>query len=206
MIEESLAGTEEYIVDAGFDLLGEGAVAADTQFQVRAVVANHIYLCRRQFVAILFVHPALHGLHDLGVEETVDVVVAPGVSAIGAEVPYITHSLEGHAEVVALGVHGESEILDLPAFVDEDVEAAEAGMTVGGEIEVAVGTEGGEHLVARGVDGLTEVLYTARLIAADEAAAPDVESSQTAGHVADEVQPFAVRGYGGMGETGERVF
>ena len=78
-------------------------------------------------------------------------------------------------------------------------------MAVGGEVEVAVGSEGGEHLVAGGVDRFTEILQTADLIAMD-LTAPDVESSQATGHVADEVEPLSVGRDGGMGETGEGVF
>ena len=73
-------------------------------------------------------------------------------------------------------------------------------MTVGREIEVAVGTEGGEHLVTGGVDGFSEVFQTAHLVA-NELATPDVEASQTTGHIAGEIQPLPVRRDGGMGET-----
>ena len=75
---------------------------------------------------------------------------------------------------------------------NEEVEASHAGMAVGGEIEVTVGSEGGEHFVTRGVDRLAEILRGSRLIA-NELATPDIEASQTTGHVTGEIQPFAVR-------------
>ena len=82
MVQESLAGGQQYVVYVGLDLLGEGSVATDTQFQVRTVVANHIHLSGRQFVAILFVHPALYGLYDLRIKETVDMIVASGIPTV----------------------------------------------------------------------------------------------------------------------------
>ena len=87
---------------------------------------------------------------------------------------------------------------------DEDVKPAHAGMTVGGEIEVAIGTEGGEHLVAGGVDGGTHILHTAHAVAGD-AHPPDVEATLPTRHVGGEVEPFAVGRDGGMGVTGQRV-
>ena len=85
-------------------------------------------------------------------------VVASGVAAVRTEITLVTLSLEGHTEVVALGVHREAEVLHFPFFGHKEIESSHAGMTVRGEIEVTVGSEGGKHLVTRGVDGFAEVL------------------------------------------------
>ena len=111
MVEESLAGGEQHIVHARLYLLGEGAVASDAEFLVGAIVSHDIYLCGRQFIAVLLVHPALHRLYDVGVEEAVDVVEASAVASVAAEVSLVLHSLEGHAEVVALRVEREAWVL-----------------------------------------------------------------------------------------------
>ena len=102
MVQESLAGAEEHVIYARLDLLCEGTVASDTQFEVRAVVAYHIDLGSRQFVAVLFIDPTLDGLHDFRIIETVDVVVATRVAAVRTEESLIAFSLESHAEIVAL--------------------------------------------------------------------------------------------------------
>ena len=102
MVQKAFTGGEEHIIDVGFDLLGETAVATDTQFQIRTVVAYHIDLGGGEFVAVLFVHPAFYRLHDLGVEETVDMVVASCVATIRTEIASVESAFKRHAEVVAL--------------------------------------------------------------------------------------------------------
>ena len=82
----------------------ERTVTLDTQFQVSAVVAHHIYQGLRQFVAVLLVYPALDGLNNLGVIERVDVVPALAVTAIRGEETFVMQTFKGHAEVVALRV------------------------------------------------------------------------------------------------------
>ena len=77
-------------------------------------------------------------------------------------------------------------------------------MAVAGEIEVAIGTERGEQLVAGGVDGCTDILHRTDA-ARGQFGTPDVVATQTAGHVADKVEPHAVGRHRGMGKGGERV-
>ena len=79
-------------------------------------------------------------------------------------------------------------------------------MTIGREIEVTIWPECREHLVARGVDRLSEVLYAARLVVVEKATTPDVKSSHTAMHVADEIEPFTVGRDRRMSKTREGVF
>ena len=97
-------------------------------------------------------------------------------------------------------------MLQLPVFVDEDIQSSHARVTVAREVKVTVGTERGEHLVASGIDGLAQILYGTRLSMTQQTAAPDVETSHTSWHIAHEVEPFTVRTDGGMGIAVERVF
>ena len=57
-------------------------------------------------------------------------VVASGVTSVRTEIALVTLPLEGHAEIVALRVHRESKVFDLPVFKYEDVETTKAGMTI----------------------------------------------------------------------------
>jgi len=82
VIEESLACGEEYVSHVRLYHLFERAVALDAQLQVGAVVAYHVDLRGGQFVAVLFVNPALDILYYLRILEAVDVVPAPSVVAV----------------------------------------------------------------------------------------------------------------------------
>ena len=92
----------------------------------------------------------------------------------------------------------------LAGVSNEDVKTSHARMTVGREIEVAVGTERGKHLVARRVYRLPKILHTA-IAGRRYAHAPDVEPALAAGHVRDEIEPLAIGRHSWMGKAGERV-
>ena len=78
-------------------------------------------------------------------------------------------------------------------------------MSVRREVQVAVGSEDGEHLVALRIDGFTHVLHTTQSTLGD-GDAPDVQSTHTAWHIADEVEPVAIGRNSRMGITGQCVF
>ena len=97
--------------------------------------------------------------------------------------------------------------MPLPVFAHlgyVDVEPAHAGMPVGREIEVAIGTESRELLVARCVDGFAHVLHAAET-GTCQAHAPDVESALASRHVGHEVEPLPVGRNGRMRIAGKRV-
>ena len=104
-------------------------------------------------------------------------IIASCVATVGAEVTFVMAPLEGHAEVITLGVHREPQVFDLLLFASGEVKQVKSShtrMPVGGEIEVAVGTERGEHLVTRCVDRCAQVLYASCFVVTIESAAPDV--------------------------------
>ena len=111
MVQKSLTGSQQHVVHARLDFLCKRSVTAYAEFQVRTVVAHHIYLCGRQLIAVLLIHPAFHGLYDLRIVEAVDVVVAALVATTGTEESLITLALERHAEVITLGVEREAGVV-----------------------------------------------------------------------------------------------
>lgn len=102
MVQIPHTGTQQHIVDIRLDLLRERAVTLDTQFQVGAVVAHEVYNSLWQLIALLLIHPSLHGLDDLRVLERVYMVPSMGIATVRGEEALVQHSLEGHAEVVTL--------------------------------------------------------------------------------------------------------
>ena len=82
-----------------------------------------------------------------------------------------------------------------------DIEPSEAGVTVAGEIKIAIRAEGGEHLVAWGVDGRTQILHHTCLGSTQQSAAPNVKSAHATTHIADEIQPLSIGTHSGVGET-----
>ena len=86
----------------------------------------------------------------------------------------------------------------------EDVETTHAWMTVRGEIEIAIRTEGGEHLIAWGVDGFAQILH-AHESSTSDARAPDVHSALATRHIANKIQPHAIRRNSWMSKGGEGV-
>ena len=122
VVQESLTGSQNDIIDTRLDFLGERTVTKHIQFQVGAVVSYHIDLCSRQLITILFIDPPLDGLDDLWVVEAVDMIIASCVATIGGEVASVVKSLESHAEVVALGVQRHSWVLKCLGAILEDVD------------------------------------------------------------------------------------
>ena len=102
MVEITFAGGQHDVVHIGLYDLCERTVALHAEFQVGAVVAYHVYLCGRKFVALLLIHPSLHGLYDFGIVKTVDMVPTSAVAPVGREESPVESALESHAEVVAL--------------------------------------------------------------------------------------------------------
>ena len=136
MVEESLAGSQEHIIHMRLDGLGERAVTLDTQFQVGTIVAHHIDHGLGQLISVLLIHPSLHCLHDFGIDKAVDMVPSSPIATVGTEVALVAQALEGHAEVITLGVERIARMFDYPSVPaavslgDEDVETAHAGMPV----------------------------------------------------------------------------
>ena len=209
MVQEALAGCQEDIVYTRVDHLLERAVALDAELDVGTVVAHHIHLSGGQFIAIHLIHPSLDGLYNLRILETVDMIPSTTVAAVGREEAAVVRALEGHAEVVALRIERIAGMFQEVASVashlrDEDVEASHSGMSVGREIEVAVGPERRKHLVALCIDGFSKVLHAGRS-RCGEPDTPDVESSLAARHVACEVEPLPIGRDGRMGIARQRV-
>ena len=72
-----------------------------------------------------------------------------------------------------------------PVFLgmgNEDVEATEAWMAIGREVEVAVGPKGGKRLVAWGIDRLAQVFNAAKARRRN-AHAPYIEATLSARHI-----------------------
>ena len=199
MVQVSLAGSQEDVAYAWFHVLGERAVALEGQFQVGSIVAHHIDESFGQFIAILLVNPSRHGIRDFRTLEGHDVVPSAGIASARAEVAAIVHSLEGHAEIVAAAVHRVFQVGDVPGLFllravqlcAEEVQSSHSWMAVAAEVKISVGTEGGEHLVAFRVDGSAHVFHAAQC-AVGQRDAPDVQPSQSARHIADEIEPVSI--------------
>ena len=134
MVEESLAGAQEDVVDAGLYLLYKRAVASHADLLIRTVVAHHINQSGRQFVAVFLINPTLHGLYHLCFLKRVDMVPSARIATIAGEVAAVVQSFEGHAEVVAGRIEGEARMLQLfevgGVFQNKDIQSAHAGMSV----------------------------------------------------------------------------
>ncbi len=181
MVQETVTRSQQHVVNAGLDFLRKGAVATNAEFQVRTVVTHHIDLSSSQFVSVFLIHPALYRLHNLWMLETVDVVPATGIATVAGEVAPVVHTLEGHAEVVALRIERKARMFDDPlaqgvGVGNVDVEATHSLAAVAREVEVAIGSEGGKLLVAGCVDGSSKVLATAQSVGG-KPDAPKVQSA-----------------------------
>ena len=69
MVQVTLTGAQEDVIDIGLYLLFERTVALHTKFQVRTIVAHHIDDASRQFVTVFLINPSLHRLQHLGTLE-----------------------------------------------------------------------------------------------------------------------------------------
>ena len=190
--------------------LGEGAVEFESEFELCSVVAYHIDCSLGEFVAVLFVDPSGKCLGYFGVFEGVDFVPPTTVGSVGGEEAPVVFLLEGHAEVVAIGVDRVGEVADDVVVAETvgrgavDVEPSESASSVAGVVEVAVRSEGGKHFVARSVDGWAEVFDGSYSVLVHWCS-PDVESAKSAWHVGDEVEPEAVGRDCGVCKAGECV-
>ena len=112
MVQIALASAQQHVIYVGLNLLHKRAIATHAELQVGAIVAHHIHLGSGQFVAVMLVHPTLDGLHNLGIIEAVDVVEPTQIATIGTEETLIKLALEGHAEIVGLGVQRVAWVMD----------------------------------------------------------------------------------------------
>lgn len=145
-----------------------GAVASCLYSGVRAVIADKAYGGIGDGLAVVVGDGALHEEDHLGEDKLIDAVDGFLLPAVGGEKAVLGVAGKGDAEVVGIGVEGCAHVEDEPcrgvadggvALCHEEVEPAVAGVSVGGEIERAVGVDGGVHLIAGGVDLRTEVLH-----------------------------------------------
>ena len=191
--------------------LFERTVTLDGKFQVGAVVAHHIYLCCRQLVAFHLVNPSFNRLYDFRTIKRIDMIPSFSVAAITGEEAAIMNAFKRTTEVIALRIERIARMFDVPSavfthFGDIDIQTAHSvSVSVAGEIEVAIGTEGGEFFIARRVDRCSDIL-DATIASSCDANAPDILAAFAARHVADEIQPVAIRREGRVGEIGQCVF
>ena len=106
LVEETITGGKEDIFHTWVDNLLERAVATHAETFVSAVRTHYAHLGRMEFVAIHLIHPALDELDYLRIFKQIDMVVASAVITTGREESTIVGSLEGHAEIIGIGVHG----------------------------------------------------------------------------------------------------
>ena len=64
-------------------------------------------------------------------------------------------------------------------------------MSITREVEVTIGSEGWELFVSRGIDRLSEVLYTTSGSSA-KTHSPDVKTTFSAWHVTGEIKPITI--------------
>ena len=102
MVKITLAGAKKNVIHTRLNWLRKRAITLHAELEVGAVVAHHIDQGLWQLIALLFIHPSLHRLHYLRVDETVDMVPSLSVSSVRREESLIEQSLKGHSEVVAL--------------------------------------------------------------------------------------------------------
>ena len=87
---------------------------------------------------------------------------------------------------------------------NEDIQSTQSGMTVGGEVQIAVRAESREHLVALGIHRTTDILHATQTSSGDTTA-PDIQSALAPGHVGHEIEPLFIGRYGRVRITGEGV-
>ena len=139
MIEITLACCQEDIVHVGIDNLLKRAVTLHRYLLVCAVVAHHIHLRGRQFVAFHLIHPTLHGLYNLRKFKAIYMVPSSGIVAVGREVAPVVRPLERHAEVISLRIERITGMFEMVFMVFshlsyEYVESTKARMAVTREV------------------------------------------------------------------------
>ena len=82
VVEIAFASAKQHIVNVGFYLLGERAIALYVQFEVSSIVTHHIDDGCRKLVAILLIHPTSHCLYNLRIVEAEDVVITACISTV----------------------------------------------------------------------------------------------------------------------------
>ena len=135
MVEESLAGSEQNIVDARCQYIVERTVTLYAYFLIGAVRSDNVDEGGWQFVAVLLIYPSLHALYYFRVLKAVDMVPSSAVVTVRREEATVVNSLERHAEVVALRIERIARVRHVVLAVladggNEDVESSHAGMTV----------------------------------------------------------------------------
>ena len=180
VVQVALASTQENVVHKGSDFLLKRSVTPDTQLLIRTVVTHHIDKSFGQFIAVLLVHPSLDGMHHIGTFERHNMIPSACIASVGTEEASVMQSLEGHAEVVAITVHGHLQVFYLPvsgysvASGPEEIKSAHADMSVAGEVQVSVRSEGRKHLVSFRIDRSSHILYTTQAAAFCQCNAPNV--------------------------------
>ena len=104
MVEIAFASGKKEIADTGIQHLGERSVAVHTHLLIGPIIADDIDLSGRKLIAVHLVDPPLDRLHDLRVDKRVDMIPATCVATVAGEESTVVRTLEGHAEVIALGV------------------------------------------------------------------------------------------------------
>ncbi len=204
VVQKAVARGKEHILNPGLHHLLKAAVAFQPELHVGPVVAYHIHGGLRKFVAVLLVNPAGNGVHHFGTLERVNMIPTAPVLAVAAEKATVVNALESHSEVVARRVDRRRQYLNAPCVVYRVgmcaiyVETSHAGVSVRGEIHIAVEAERGEHLIARGVHRLAKIFYHPYSVGI-ELRPPNVETAHAARHIRHKVKPPAVGRYGGVG-------
>ena len=206
-IQVACRAGQHHILHAALQVEAEAAVGFGGRLLVAAVVAHDANHGIGHGFLVLVEHIARNPHLEFRFLETVNLVIAARVLAVGAEEARLTLA-EGDAEVVGRRVHGRAHVHDEPLVRGlqgglEQVQTAKARMAVAREIEHTVGAAVGEALVAGGVDLATEVLQRAHALL--DVDAPQVQAAVATGHIAREVEPIAVGAHRGVAVGRERV-
>ena len=141
MVQVALRAGEHHVFYASLQRERERSVVARHFLLIRPVVSDDAYYCILHRLLVFVHHQSLDGDSHGVVFETVDVVVATRVAAVGTE-KSIFALPESDSEIIAGGVDWEAHILHFPSQVGrvadsrgtENVETAHPRMSVGREI------------------------------------------------------------------------
>ena len=89
-----------------------------------------------------------------------------GIASVGTEKSPVVQSVESHGKIISLRIHRVFQVFYGPCSRTvllglEQVQAAQADVSVGGKIQISVRTERREHFIPRSIDGFAEIIHSA---------------------------------------------
>ncbi len=149
------------------------------------------------------------GRIDYGLGEEVNIVVALTAGTVGSKEATFLILHEHQPEIVLGRVEGNAHILDgdnaLRARGHEQVELAQAGVSVGGEVQFVVGRHVGKHFVPGSIDVLTHIYGFTKTARGVHIGTVDIDAARTARAVRSEIKRFTIARKSGGAVPGQRI-